>query len=535
MTLKTEDVVTECSLLFAIFKYGESAIKECLKVIEPHDFVIEPNRTFYEHILAQFKANHSAPSFKGFYKHLLAIPEVDDKLKLIYKDALEIIGKSTIELKDVPMFCDHLREYAAKRTLIKSFSGCVNELSGGEKVTEVLTALNKKVYQVQRRLTMQNADNIISLKKDVDKRISYMKTINDDPVDAGLVESSFDNFDKAGVPPLTPGSLGILQAKVNTGKSMFLMRTALHNYKRGLKVIIVTIEMAAIDYVLRMDSNISEIKHLNFTSGDVVTDVVKNTKWENAVQAYGNPGTDLIVYRVPEKCTPEKIDMIIQTNDFKPDLVCVDYAGNMDADIKGVPNLSPAAQGKIFSELKALAGKHNCVVYTAQQVKRGVSDTDIEEGDGIWEAGAWASEAINIADFVIIFYHSDIDKLKGTIAKLDMGFSDDTMENKNPFLTARIAKIRNGIYLRTYLFKRFDKMTAKEFTFWNDGKKILDNGDVVDIEKEIVKKFNMPLWEKLYKDLPEDAIPGDAPSEISADITEGFDAPVGSDAVVEKF
>jgi hypothetical protein len=279
-----------------------------------------------------------------------------------------------------------------------------------------------------------------------------------------------------------------------------------------------------------MDSNISEIKHLNFTSGDVVSDVVQNNKWKNSVAAYGNPDTDIIVYRVAEKCTPEKVDMIIQTNDFKPDLVCVDYAGNMDADMKGVPNLSPAAQGKIFSELKALAGKHNCVVYTAQQVKRGVSDTDIEEGDGIWEAGAWASEAINIADFVIIFYHSDIDKLRGTIAKMDMAF-DDTGENKNPFLTARIAKIRNGIYLRTYLFKRFDKMTAKEFAFWNDGKKILDNGDVVDIEKEIVKKFNPDLYKKQYGD---EAPEGEADElgDIATETSE--EGPVGSDAPVEK-
>lgn len=530
MTLKTEDKVIEQSLLFSIFKHGEPTLKELLRVCEPTDFVIQPHRFLYEHILHQYKSNNTIASYPGFYKFITSLQEVDDKDKVVIKDAMLSIAKTTIEQKDVPMFCKQLREYGSKRSMLKTFTEAVKELEADMKPDEVMDGLNKRLYSLQKRLTFMHGDNVIKLKGDIDKRKDYMKVVNSDPVHAGLVETSFDNFDKAGVPPLPPGSLGILQAKVNTGKSMFLMRLGLHNYKRGLKTIIITIEMAAIDYVMRMDSNISEIKHLNFTSGEVINDVMQNRRWEDSIAKFGHPDHDLIVYRVPEKCTADKIDMIIQTNDFKPDLVCVDYAGNMDANLKGVPNLSAAAQGKIYSDLKALAGKHNTVVYTAQQVKRGVSDVDIEEGDGIWEAGAWAAEAINISDFAIILYHSDIDKLKGTIAKIDGNFGDDNTENKNPFLTARIAKIRNGVHLRTYLYKRFDKMTAKEFSFWKDGKKILDNGDVVDIDKEIVKKYNPTLFEAKYKDSESDeTIPGD---EISGDITEISSEAVGSDDAI---
>jgi replicative DNA helicase len=232
MTLKTEDKTTEYSLLFAIFKFGQHGLKECMRVVEPTDFVIQPNRFFYEQILHLFKNNHDVPSYAAFYKHLLALPETDDKLKVIYREAMELIGKSAVQEKDIPIFCNHLRDYSSKRTLLKSFTACINDMTSGTKVDSSIASLNKSIYKVQRRLTIESSDNIISLKKDVDKRTAYMKVINDDPIDAGLVESSFENFDKAGVPPLAPGSLGILQAKVNTGKSMFLMRTALHNYRR---------------------------------------------------------------------------------------------------------------------------------------------------------------------------------------------------------------------------------------------------------------------------------------------------------------
>ena len=499
MSLRTEDIVTEQSLLFAVFKHGDPALKTVMKYCEQNDFVIRPNRFFYEKINEIYKSQGKIPSFSGFYKFLLSIPEITKEDQVVWKEALEQIGKQSIALNDVDMMAIRLREYSVKRSLVMAYNDSLKEMTSGERIDVILTDLNKAVYAVQRRISLRSEDNVIGFKKDIDKRTEYMKTINSNPIANGLVETSFDNFDKAGIPPLSPGSLGIFQAKVNTGKSMFLMRNALHNYRRGLKVIIITIEMAAMDYVMRMDSNVSEIKHTNFVMGDVVNDPLYSQKWMDSVQKFGPPDHDLIIYRVPDRCTTDKVDMLVQTNPFKPDLVVVDYVGNMDADIKNTPNLSPQAQGKLFADLKMLAGKHSCVMLTAQQVKRGFSDTDIEDGDELWEAGAWASEAINIADLVIIFYHSDIDKLKGTVAKIDGGLgTDDQNENKNPFITAKIVKIRNGIYLRTYLYKRFDKMVAKEFCFWKDGKKILENGDVVDIEKEILKKYNRPLYDRLH-------------------------------------
>ena len=232
-----------------------------------------------------------------------------------------------------------------------------------------------------------------SAASDVYKRQQLAKDIHDHPEKVGMCELGFKNLDKY-IGRQAPGEFVLYQARTNTGKSMFLMHTALHNYKRGLKGIIITIEMSASQYLYRMDSNITGIEHKRFASGSITEDVEMLNRCDHRISCCGTKEDELFVYCVPSGCTPAKVRSIIANNPFNPDFVVLDYAGDMKSGIAGVSDYDAGSFGVIYSSLKELAGEFNFVMYSAQQTKRGVKKVDTE-------SGSWSDIASHKADIMV--------------------------------------------------------------------------------------------------------------------------------------
>ena len=441
MALITEDVELEYGLLYAVLKNGADTLRDLKGLLEEKDFSMRENKLIYSKLVSIYDAEGSLPNHTGFFKILLSENYTEDeraKIKLSIKRILKaVIGKA-----DVALIAKKVREYRCRRELIKLFT---NSVQDAEKETfdDVLAVVSKGIHTI-RTLKESNiflgSMGIIGM---LDQRQQYALDVKTNPAKNGLITTGFRWLD-AHIPPHSPGNLVIYQARTNVGKSMFLMSTALHNWLNGLKVLIITIEMNEYDYAFRIDSNLTNFKHEEFASGKITDAVLKMQHWGTKIKSCDKGQGDLVVYWVPERCTPDKIDNIIGNHPFKPDLVIVDYAGDMKAGLRGVADYTPTAQAEIYSRLKEIAGKYKLVLYTAQQTKRGVKSIDTE-------SGSWSDVASHKADIMIALEKTKDDELES--------IKDPKYGNMCDRMTARIVKGRNVPKVTTRLYERFARMS----------------------------------------------------------------------------
>lgn len=441
MALITEDVELEYSVLFSVLKYGTDALRDIKSLVEDKDFTVVENRKIYSKLIDIYSSTGSLPSHHGFFKLLLSEEQSDDdKVKL--KLCLKKITKAVIEQKDAIQICKKIREYRCIREMLKMFNNTVRNAES-QNIDSLLTDVLKGINDIRTLKEQTIFRGVMGIIEMLEQRKEYVTDVKQNPTKNGLVKTGFKWIDSH-IPPHSPGSMIIYQARTNTGKSMFLMATALHNWLAGLKVIIITIEMNEYDYAFRIDSNVTTFKHEEFASGDISDDTIKMTKWEQKIKSCDKGQGDLYVYWVPERCTPDKIESIITNHPFKPDLVVVDYAGDMKAGLRGIPDYSPAAQGEIYSRLKEIAGKFRCVLYTAQQTKRGVKSIDTE-------SGSWSDIASYKADIMIAIEKTKDDELER--------IKDPVYGNECDRMTVRLVKGRNVPKVMTRLYERFARMS----------------------------------------------------------------------------
>jgi hypothetical protein len=208
-----------------------------------------------------------------------------------------------------------------------------------------------------------------------------------------------------------------------------------------------------------------------------------------------------MIYWVPENCTPAKIDHIISSNPFKPDLVVVDYAGDMKAGLKGVPEYDPKSHAEIYSRLKELAGKHRCVMFTAQQTKRGVKKNITTED------GSWSDVASNKADIMIAIEKTKEDELH------EEEVEGDRVTGR---LTISIIKGRNVPKLMTHIVPQFHKMRWLEKEMAE--KKYAGNIGYEKTDKQKVKEGTEKAEAAMAKETPSQAQQDGEMSELLAGV-----------------
>jgi len=441
MSLITEDVELEYSVLFAILKNGTETLRDVKALVEEKDFTVPENRKIYSKLLELYSSTGSLPSHHGVIKLLLSEEQTeDDKVKI--KLCLKKIVKAVIEQKDVAPVCKKVREYRCVREMLKLFNSTVKNAETND-LEYLLTDIQRGVHDIRALKEQTVFKGQMGILEMLEKRKEYVTDVKQNPTKNGLIRTGFKWIDSH-IPPHSPGNFVLYQARTNTGKSMFLMATALHNWLNGARVLIITIEMNEYDYAFRIDSNVTSFKHEDFASGNISDDKIKMAVWEQKIKACDKGQGDLFVYWVPERCTPDKIEAIISNHPFKPDLVIVDYAGDMKAGLRGVPDFSPTAQGEIYSRLKEIAGKFRCVIYSAQQTRRNVKQIDTE-------SGSWSDVASYKADIMIAIQKTKDDELEKIV--------DPVYGNECDRMTINIIKGRNVPKVTTRLYERFARMS----------------------------------------------------------------------------
>jgi replicative DNA helicase len=438
--LKTEDIPIEHSILYSVFKYGHESMRRLLKIIDVETFSNKIHQAIFKNIKENYNISGNVLSINAIYNLLSSSDQLNDEEKPALKSILDSIKTSAIKLDDVEVLSKELRQYYVTRKMYKLFTQ--KTINTTENLDTILYEVERGVVDLRKALNNDLAKNVGSLKGQIAEREQYMFDVKNNPVAQGKVKTGIANFDKY-ITGLGPGMFAIFLAKSGDGKSMMLMRTAIENFKVGIKTIIITIEMNHIEYLQRLDSNISGINHDKFSSGNILDKQDEVIAWKNSITAVGNATDDLLVYYVPENCTPATVDLIIENAPFKPQLVIVDYAGDMSSGNKKLSNYEFQAQSEIFKSLKELAGKHACTIFTAQQVRRGVKSIDKE-------SGSLTKVATERADMLVSY---EVDE-EGT-------FEANGEISTRRYL-AKMVKYRHGRGLQTYFIELFHKMTIYE-------------------------------------------------------------------------
>lgn len=444
--MSTENLDIEYSLFLLLFSNQKQDVMRKLlsRNVGSDYFAAIFHREIFELIVTLFKQGKqlSLPVFKTTF---LARPgaKQDDEIKM--SQFLKCVKEAKASSNDMEHLIDMLIEMYVMRKTLAKMNEVVDQMHTVP-IGELIGDFEQHQRKLKSLLEKCSVRTVMGLKNGLDARIERAKQVNRDPDAAGMVCTGYKNLDKW-IGRQSPGQFVIYQARTGVGKSMSLMGTALANFKRGLKVIVITIEMSAEDYLYRFDSNLTGIDHHEFSMGEIVNDQDKMNIWRDRVRKCGKPDSDILVYWVPSNCTPSRVDDIIANNPFKPDLVIVDYAGDMKAGLKGVPDYDAKSHAEIYSALKEFAGKYECVVYTAQQSKRGTS------GKATTESGSWSDVASNKADIMIAV----------EVTKEDEDFMADVDGNVViGRMTVSIIKGRNIPKCKTHIIPRFKRMTWLE-------------------------------------------------------------------------
>ncbi len=263
-------------------------------------------------------------------------------------------------------------------------------------------------------------------------------------------------------------------APTGAGKSMFLVNAACALVAQGLNVLYVTLEMADFKIGLRADS---------WYSGMAIDDVAKDRdKVRNAIneQAKGR----LFIKEWPTKRATvdtirSHIQRLVQTKDFKPDAIIVDYP-DLLRSVKNYGEKRHELEGN-YEELRGLAQETNCVMIVADQTNRGGLDLELVTISNIAEAYSKAT----VCDLIITISRTPEDKMNGTgklfIAKSRLGADGIVL----PFLLNTKTNIRV-----TVLDNNEDPISMMMKTTGEDGMKKFMKGRLDSFGKRPLEKVS---------------------------------------------
>lgn len=310
--------------------------------------------------------------FKYFdrYKHIptkqvlfdLINERFDPVKSAIYQAELEYIfstfvpGIETREfhLDQVTKFA---KEMALKEAISKTFELLIqNSENKFEKIEEIL----KSAFIVNRNFDM-GLDYFCTLDeryermgKESERQEAFITGI--DSIDNGLSSGG-----------LCRGEIGSFMGLPGTGKSITLTKVAVRNILRSKKVLYISLEMDQDKIAKRFDAQFSlqSIKELYQNKNEVIP----------TIKSYVEEELDkrkLLIKQFPagtaDMGTIRAFVSQIELHGFKPDLICLDYVGEM----KDRPDVKTyESRQKDVRDLRGFAVESNCCIYTAMQPSRG--------------------------------------------------------------------------------------------------------------------------------------------------------------------
>lgn len=200
------------------------------------------------------------------------------------------------------------------------------------------------------------------------------------------------------------GTLNILLAGTNVGKSLGLCSLAADYVADGKNVLYISMEMAEHVCAKRIDANLLDVSLDDIDDGNISYPEFKARIERVHAKGMGK----LVIKQYPTSSANANhfnalINELKLKKNFKPDVIIVDYMGICASSrVNGAENSYTLVKA-ISEELRALAVSHNVVLWTGAQTTRGgnensdVNITDVAESFGL----------MHTADFVLAIMETE--------------------------------------------------------------------------------------------------------------------------------
>jgi replicative DNA helicase len=188
-------------------------------------------------------------------------------------------------------------------------------------------------------------------------------------MEAGRVATGFPSLDATLLGGLGPGELGIIVAPWGGGKTALLVNLGAAACLNGKRVFHLTLELGRTPLLHRYDLRFSGCTREELRR---TPSLVRRTRG-----LVGEAGGELWVRDSShERVTPSRVERMIERLPKKPDVVLVDYAGEMKADqVYGGDAGRRSELGEVARELRRIAAFFGLPIWTAAQAQRGTSLT----------------------------------------------------------------------------------------------------------------------------------------------------------------
>lgn len=218
--------------------------------------------------------------------------------------------------------------------------------------------------------------------KDREKRLQEYADLYKNKLSTGFKQ--LDDISGGG---LAKGEVGLIMGSTGGGKSSFATQIVVNYIKNGKNVLYLSLEEGSAQVGLKMDTVLTG-KGKNFFI-DPTTKQVKTENMEAVSKAYESMslwGELIISAHLPQEIGVTDLDRIISDLTIRQgvtvDVVVIDYPELLINPHERYVGTSEAG-GKLYEDIRALAGKHKFICWTLSQLNRTGANEEVKTGFSI--------------------------------------------------------------------------------------------------------------------------------------------------------
>lgn len=435
---------------------------QSLGLIKPSYFTQEAHKIICSNLFKFFEKYKTIPTRVFITQEVEdVIKDKDQKVKWHYVSELNSVYDYYVPGVDARNYLiDKITNFAKIQSLKASFKKCLKEIREKPEDDATWGKVNRELREAM--MVDRNFDPGLDYFQTFEERYAKMQ----EDIEVGeIFSSSFKDIDDA----LANGGCGrgevySFMGLSGTGKSLALVGAGVVNLTKGKKVLYVSLEMDEEGIAARFDAMISQVG---------IRDLIPNKEivcesLREQVKDVEDPRL-LVIKQFPpgtmDVNTLRAYIMQLAMYGFKPDMVLVDYIGEM----KDYPNMPTwESRYRLVRDLRGFAVEENVCVFTAMQPnksareaqKSGVIDDDnladafgqIRPLDGCWSINqTQAEKEAGVARLFVVKHRSGRSRFQ-----IHIEYNKDTL---------RMSQIAQEVYQhRMKVYQSEKKIRASDMT-----------------------------------------------------------------------
>jgi replicative DNA helicase len=337
---------------------------QCINLVKPVYFRHEAHKMICKVIFEYHEKYNDRPSVTVIEEELTERIKEPGTLALYLSELDACCESFEPGVEKQEYFLDKITEFAKTQALRVAYTATVEIFESKRKDKDKWSKIREILQEAL--LVDRNVDLGLPYLDTVEERYKRMmeKKGRQDffPTDIPSIDAALEGG-------LTRGEIGAFAGMSNSGKSLALVKVAKANLQRGRNVLYISLEMDEDKIAERFDSMLTTvpIRSLYFGEGPKF---VKGALEEGA-KGWGK----IVIKQFPagaaDVTTCRAFINQLSLHGFKPDLVVVDYVGEM-RDTPGIKTYE--SRQRLIRDLRGMAVELQVCVWTAMQINRGGRD-----------------------------------------------------------------------------------------------------------------------------------------------------------------